>query len=194
MSFSFRNLQGWFHIFTSLPLVHMSTQIFWGSIVDLASLWSPNFHPWLPNFGDLYTCFRRYEILEPRWYMIPDFHDFLIPNSAISWFQTSTWVTHLEIDRKFEHKGPRSAIIFTFVQKLVNHSKLVKTRHMNLFPVAVSQTCFMNFGSPTFRRWQDFTEFPNTPLCKAPSVLVFSRQAALPFSYLCAQDFSLEPP
>jgi hypothetical protein len=33
--------------------------------------------------------------------------------------------------------------------------------NLNLFPIAVSQTHFMNFDNPTFRGWQDFTEFPN---------------------------------
>jgi hypothetical protein len=42
MSFTSRDLRGWFHIFTSLPLVHTSNLDFWGNVFDLASCWFPN--------------------------------------------------------------------------------------------------------------------------------------------------------
>jgi hypothetical protein len=37
-----RDLRGWFHTFTSLPLVHTSNPDFWGNVFDLASCWFPN--------------------------------------------------------------------------------------------------------------------------------------------------------
>jgi hypothetical protein len=42
MSFTSRDLRGWFHTFTSLPLVHTLNPDFWDDIFDLASPWSPN--------------------------------------------------------------------------------------------------------------------------------------------------------
>jgi hypothetical protein len=42
MSFTSRNLRGWFHTFTSLPLVHTSNLDFWGNVFDLASCWFLN--------------------------------------------------------------------------------------------------------------------------------------------------------
>jgi hypothetical protein len=42
MSFISRDLRGWFHTFTSLPLVHTSNPDFWGNVFDLASCWFPN--------------------------------------------------------------------------------------------------------------------------------------------------------
>jgi hypothetical protein len=65
LPFTSRDLRGWFYIFTSSPLVHTSTLTFRSSVFDLASLWSLNFRPWLPNFGDLYLWFRRSETSEP---------------------------------------------------------------------------------------------------------------------------------
>jgi hypothetical protein len=43
MSFTSHDLRGWFHTFTSLPLVHTSNPDFWGNVFDLASYWFPNF-------------------------------------------------------------------------------------------------------------------------------------------------------
>jgi hypothetical protein len=42
MSFTFRDLWGQFHTFTSLPLVHTSNSDFWDNVFDLASCWFPN--------------------------------------------------------------------------------------------------------------------------------------------------------
>jgi hypothetical protein len=42
MSFTSRDLRGWFHTFTSLSLVHTPNPDFWGSVFDLASSWFPN--------------------------------------------------------------------------------------------------------------------------------------------------------
>jgi hypothetical protein len=50
MSFTSRDLRGWFHIFTSLPLVHTSNPDFWGYVFDLASSWFPN-----PSFMKIFT-------------------------------------------------------------------------------------------------------------------------------------------
>jgi hypothetical protein len=42
MSFTSRDLRGWFHTFTSLPLVHTPNPDFWGNVFDLASFWFLN--------------------------------------------------------------------------------------------------------------------------------------------------------
>jgi hypothetical protein len=80
MPITSRDLRGWFYIFTSLQLVHTSTQTFPSSVFDLASFWSPNFRPRLPNFGDLYLWFRRSETSELYWSLTPDLRRFMIPD------------------------------------------------------------------------------------------------------------------
>jgi hypothetical protein len=42
MSFTSSDLRGWFHIFTSLPLVHTSNPDFWDNVFDLDSCWFLN--------------------------------------------------------------------------------------------------------------------------------------------------------
>jgi hypothetical protein len=80
MSFTSCDLRGWFYIFTNLSLVHTSTRTFRSSVIDLTSLWSPKFRPRLPNFGDMYLCFRRSETSEPHWSLTPDLRRFMIPD------------------------------------------------------------------------------------------------------------------
>jgi hypothetical protein len=61
MSFTSRDLRGWFHIFTSLPLIHMSNPDFWGNVFDLASSWFLN--PF---------CMKIFTHQNPRISQIPD--------------------------------------------------------------------------------------------------------------------------
>jgi hypothetical protein len=46
MTFTSRDLRGWFHTFTGLPLVHTSNPDFWDDVFDLASPWLPKLYSW----------------------------------------------------------------------------------------------------------------------------------------------------
>jgi hypothetical protein len=136
MSFTSRELRGWFHTFTSLPLVHTPNPDFWGNVFDLASFWfsnplsmtpefrgsermishvrdsrvSPILDSRLPRLHD--SRLPRFPDSDFRDFLIPGFRDFMIPdfrNFLILNFckNRASWNKS-----KAQIQGPTSAIIF----------------------------------------------------------------------------------
>jgi hypothetical protein len=103
MSFTSRDLRGWFHTFTSLPLVHTSNPDFWSDVFDLASSWLPKLlfmkatahrGSWVKTPSDSWTS----QIPDSRPHQIPKLRKFLI-----SW--TSPISKHPEINSKLTNKS-----------------------------------------------------------------------------------------
>jgi hypothetical protein len=89
--------------------------------------------------------------------ILPRFPGSRLPQDCTSWNRS-----------KVRTQGPCSAVNSMPVQELAKHLKLIWTLHLvpsslmqTFFMKLLSRTCFMNFGNPTFRGWQGFTEFPN---------------------------------
>jgi hypothetical protein len=142
MSFTSRELRGWFHTFTSLPLVHTPNPDFLGSVFDLASYWFPNppsATPWISEIwtrtfaGPWFQGFADPRSPDSRDFLIPHFRDFLAPDSRknrISWNRS-----------KVRIQGPCSAINSVSVQELAKHLRLFRTLHFA--PFSQMQTFFI---------------------------------------------------
>jgi hypothetical protein len=102
MSFTSRDLRGWFHIFTSLPLVHTLNPDFWSDVFDLASSRTPKL-----------LFMKTTALYDSRIKTSPDSRTSQIPDSQnFASFQPS-WNR-----QQIREQEQYSAITFTYYQKV----------------------------------------------------------------------------
>jgi hypothetical protein len=113
MSFTSCDLQGWFHTFASLPLVHTLNSDFWSDVFDLASSRTPKllFMKTTALYDSRIKTSPDSRTLQIRLHQIPELCRFLIP-------RTSPVSNHSEIDNKFANRSHIRLLLSHIIRRL----------------------------------------------------------------------------
>jgi hypothetical protein len=145
MSFTSRDLRGWFQTFTSLPLVHTPNLDFWSDVFDLSSSKTPKF------------LFMKTTLKH-----IVDFIRFLNP-------RTSPVSDHPETDSIFTNRSQVQLLLSHIIRRLAWCMIFIKISLWILPSRETEQSSrrrptnlSTNLVDPTFRGCKVFAQFPNT--------------------------------
>jgi hypothetical protein len=132
MPFTSCDLRGWFHIFTSLSLVHTSNpdlrlRLWLGFLPLPESFIHEDLHiSWLPNFAD--SRLHNFVVL---WF--PCFVSSWFWTSATFWFQTSARIVHPEIGKNSSTKAEFGHYFCFLFRNLRNIQNTLRFLHITLF-------------------------------------------------------------